>query len=581
MKYAIVTRSDGLGTRLCAMVNAIDVATRLGMGFKFSWPTSTYSDAESHAIKHASVLFSDRFVREHFDPDLDPKRYIKILDTPITKRLISKLEENRDGFLIDHWSKQVQIDSAQGNQRKDLAAAFNKIEFSKRLTRVMEAAKSSVPEGAVAIHARRGDLVYGGYRTRLYNQKYAPTALVKSVVKRLIEVGKKPIVFSDDERIIEILKRDTTALVASEIKKIKLETSDEHAMFDIAAMIACDSVISTRSGFSVIASFANGRPFYNISEFYQMCEGRNSILSDIAENPDDYSDLDKAKSLQFVASVYGPVLKVGERDELYAEASKLDPDNQAYPHIRATDAMAAGEVAKAEEILRSFTKRYFSSLNMTSSELAGGFDYIKIPPKVAKSALSGSRFPYIKAYASHLEPDPVQQERLAGLAYEAEPMSALLAVRWARALIATNRPETARRFMVNELQRIKCSAVYEALCDIEEDSEQRVKWGRLAMETAPDNRQAAAKLALALYTSGEIQEAEKLASALAAEDQANPSVYYYLSKFYSAMEELPKAVEFIEKALAMRPGRIRYVNTRQALVKELAEGEDRIANPAA
>ncbi|RZI59999.1 MAG: hypothetical protein EOP14_02990 [Pseudomonas sp.] len=141
MKYAVVTRSDGLGTRLCAMVNAIDVAQRLGLGFKFSWPSSTYSDADSHAIKHASLLFSDRFVRDHFDPDLDPRRYIKVLDTPITKKLIAKVEESKDGFLIDHWSKQVQIDSAPGVPRRDLAAAFEKIEFSKRLTRVIEAAK--------------------------------------------------------------------------------------------------------------------------------------------------------------------------------------------------------------------------------------------------------------------------------------------------------------------------------------------------------------------------------------------------------------------------------------------------------
>ncbi|WP_430241031.1 tetratricopeptide repeat protein [Neorhizobium sp. DAR64861/K0K2] len=570
MKYAVVTRSDGLGTRLCAMVNAIDVAQRLGLGFKFSWPSSTYSDADSHAIKHASLLFSDRFVRDHFDPDLDPRRYIKVLDTPITKKLIAKVEESKDGFLIDHWSKQVQIDSAPGVPRRDLAAAFEKIEFSKRLTRVIEAAKSSVPNGAVAIHARRGDLVYGSYRTRLYNQKYAPTALVKSVVKRLIEVGKKPIIFSDDERIKTILKRDTTAIISTELSGSTLKTSDEDAMFDIAAMIACDSVISTRSGFSVVASFANGRPFYNISDFYQMCEGRASILTDIAENPNDYSDLDKAKSLQFVASVYTPVLREGERDDLYAQASILDPDNQAYPHIRATDAMAKGDLSKAEEILRSYTRRYFKSHNMTSSDLAAGFDYISIPNKVAKDALHSSRNPYIKAYASHLDPDPIKQERLAGLAYEADPSSPLLAVRWARAMIATGRPETARRFMINDLDRIKCSAVYEALCDIEDDPHQRVVWGRLSVQSAAENKQAAAKVALALLLNGELEEANAISDALTAEDQSNPAVYYYLSKFYVECGVFSEALVVIERALAMRPGRLRYQNMKQSILEIIA-----------
>lgn len=567
MKNIVVTRTDGLGTRLCAMVNGLDVAKKLKLPFKFSWSSATYSDAESHAIKDAKAFFADDFVDQHFDPTIDHRRYVKILDAAITKKAVAKVTaaDELDGFLINHWSEAVNIEGVKLRPKADLIAGFKAIRFSDRINAAMDKAKAVVPAGSVAIHCRRGDLVYGDYRKQLYNQKYAPSGMVKTIVRNMNEIGKKPIIFSDDPRIIAMLKRDFDVTSTEELGGLNFKTSDEVAMFDIAAMIQCDSIISTRSGFAVIASFANGRPLHNISTFYGMCQSRHDILTDIRENPDDYTPLDRAKSLQYVANQLRWVLKDGERDALLSEASAIDPTNQAYPHIRAKDMLDEGRIDEAEAILAGFSETYFQSTQTASSDLASGFDYIQIGDHKHMAKAIKHRLPFLTAYAAHFAPNPAEAATLSAKAYHALPGSPLLAVRWARHLVDAGRPDDARAFLLSTKQRLKSAAAYEILGDLEPNGAKAIQWYELAVSTSPEWTVFEAKLAGSLHASGVVKRAREIAEKLSIQNHQNPSTYYFLAKFYVADNRLDLARESIDAAVAMRPSRQRYLNLQREI----------------
>src|SRR5688572_7723290 len=218
-KPVVYARSDGLGTRLGAMIVAIDVARRLNAPFKFLWPSTTYSDGEKHAITEVRGIFSDAYVARHFDQSIDTHQLAEIRDGAITPGVFQSAfsSDAKQGLLVQLWDRPVQIDSRVSTKAPDLVAAFETIEFSPAITKVIDAAQQAVSRDFVAIHARRGDLVYGDYRRQLFNHKYAPAAMIKMVFRRLKDTGRKPIIFSDDAEIIRVLKRDFEVVSAADL----------------------------------------------------------------------------------------------------------------------------------------------------------------------------------------------------------------------------------------------------------------------------------------------------------------------------------------------------------------------------
>lgn len=544
------------------MIVAIDVARRLNAPFKFLWPSTTYSDGEKHAITEVRGIFSDAYVARHFDQSIDTRKLVGIRDGAITPGVVkSAFSSGKEGLLVELWDRPVEIDSRVSNEAPDLIAAFETIEFSQGITSVIAAAKQSVSRDFVAIHARRGDLVYGDYRRQLYNHKYAPAAMIKTVFRRLKDTGRKPIIFSDDPEIIRVLKRDFAVVCAADLSGYPHRSPEHNAMFEIAAMMFCRSIVSSESGFAVFPSMASGTKHINLNEFYMKCQARYEILDDLRRHPDDYSTLDRAKALQYVANQLTDVLADGERETLLLEASRLDPTNSAYPHILATDYLYAREYRKAEEVLRDLSLACFAASNSSTLSLAPNFNYLKqkMQGRIERGAASGIH-PWLTAYASHFASLAGNKSKEADLAEKAfrDAACPLLAARLVQSKINAKDTPGAKIAVADALERFPVAVIYSLAGDLETDVAKAAGLFSEAYRLAPGKLEFRAKAARNLQLSGRRDMALSAAEEMSSQNHTDATAWYLSARIYEEAGEPDKARVCAQRAYDLRPAKPHY-----------------------
>lgn len=545
------------------MTVAIDVARRLNAPFKFMWPSTTYSDGDKHAITPVREFFSSAYVARHFDQCLDTRKLVTVRDDAITPTVFKEAFSSRAkaGLLVELWDRPAEIDSSVSSEPPDLVAAFKSIEFAPAIARIIDAAKRAVSRRFVAVHARRGDLVYGDYRRQLYNHKYAPAALVKSVFRHLTETGRTPLIFSDDPEIIRILKRDFSVVCASDIPGYPNGSPEQNAMFEIAAMMACGSIVSSGSGFALFPSMASGTKHITLTDYYMKCQARHDILEDLSLHPEDYSTLDRAKAIQYVANQLHEVLAEGERETLLLEASRLDPTNSAYPHILATDYLRAREYGKAEAVLRDLSLACFVESNSSTLSLAPNFNYLKqkMQGHIERGVASGN-YPWLTAYASHFASIAGNKAKEADLSEKAfrGAACALLAARRVQSKINARDPEGAKLAVAEALERFPVAIVYNLAGDLETDPLKAAGLFSEAHRLAPGKLEFLAKAARNLQLSGQQERALSAAEEMSSQNHTDPTAWYLSARIYETAGQLEKALACAQRAYDLRPSKPRY-----------------------
>lgn len=443
----VALRGDGFGARICAIANGLAVAERLGLPFWFSWPQMK-TDGDFHAIAPPEAIFSADFLAKHLDQTLAPRDYVGVMDAPITSGIMSEAQE-KSGIAVNHWNGPVVIEGKPNQSAGEVAASFQKIEFSDRIKAAMKAGHDAIKGPSVAVHARRGDIVYGEYRKRLFNRKYMPLAAVKTIIRRLTEQNRKVIFFSDDVPTIDNLKRQFGIGTASELRPNGGTTNEESAVFDMALMSKCETIIASRSVFTVAASMMGDVPMIEVMDYAAKADARNGILEDILLFPDHYSVLEKAKSYQWVANELKDVISAQERNTLLAQAGALDPENHTYQHIRVVDYLRRKIPVKAETILRESALQCFQQSERSRLDVAPSYPSVQNHfPKFLRYSMD-ARFPYLNLIcALHFrwEGDKDKAAEHSAMAYRAE-RSALAGGIYVLDLVQAGRVDEAREVM--------------------------------------------------------------------------------------------------------------------------------------
>ncbi|HEY6722632.1 MAG TPA: hypothetical protein VI197_01335 [Polyangiaceae bacterium] len=579
IKEIVAARGDGLGARLGAILNAMVLAEVLDLPFFFAWPPMV-SDAGYHAIAPVSEIFSKEFIDRHYREAIDLGSYQKIMESTITAQLIADVRRDPKlrGLLIEHWYGPVPVEGHSHDAPALLRAAFARIGFSTAIQRVLAAARRVPLQDCIAIHARRGDIVYGDYRFRLFNAKYTPRAIVKAVIRSALDSGHRVLLFSDDAATLELMKQEYSVVLSSDLGGANFSSAEERAIFDLVVMSRCHRIICNRSCFAIMAHYIGKAPMHDIIEYYGKCEAKRSMLADLEQYRSQYTDLEAAKTYQYVAIELAAVVSHPERTALLSKASELDPDNYAYAHTRALDLMRRGELVEADRVLGVAAERYFDSGGQVTAELAKGFHVLEKGRKqLAKAAASPLAGPYTCAHWSHelLRTESAKSALpFAQRAHELAPASVLLAARLSSCLLAVQRTDEANALLSRFLDAGVESPVMHLLrADVYQGRREKRKAledVRGALRLSPSHPYCVARLAWQCALCGKTSEAKKLVALVPSHGDQDPAVLYLQAKTLERLGDLQSALKAATVALQMRPKKAHY-RERVASIKAALE----------
>lgn len=579
MKEIVAARGDGLGARLGAILNAMVLADVLELPFFFGWPPMG-ADASYHAIASVSDIFSKEFIDRHYRQVVDTESYVTVMESTVTRKMLDDMQRSPTvrGLLINHWYGPVPLEGYSHDARALFRSAFAKIGFSRAIQRVLAAARRIPLQDCVAIHARRGDIVYGEYRFRLFNRKYTPRAVVKGVIRSALDAGYRVLLFSDDEATLQLMKQDCSVLVSSELGASAFATSEERAIFDLAVMSRCRRIICNRSCFAIMAHYIGKAPMDDIIEYYQKGEAKRAMLADLERCRGQYTDLEAAKTYQYVAIELGAVVSPSERDALLSKAIELDPDNFAYGHVRAVDLLRLGDLAEADRTLGFAAERYFESGGRMSIELAKWFHFIEKGRKqLEKAAVSELAGPYVCAQWSNEILRTKNAEAalpFAQRAHDLAPGSVLLAARLASCLIAVARNKEAEQLLSRFLDaKIESPVMYLLRADVHQGRRQKraaLTDVQAAHALQPSHPYSIARLAWQYALCGKASEARKFVALVPNGARKDPAVLYLKAKTLERLGNLDGALVAATLALQMRPHKAHY-QVRVAAIKAAAE----------
>lgn len=291
-------RFDWLGGRFMGMLNAMYLAQKFNSTWKFTWIRRKNKLSQKIEIDHPQKYFSSEFMNENF---ADPKEiYTKytivqsrgneIINNKKNNKITTLNElplippQHNWGWFVNWVDYSISFPEIDSEYWKTLHNLWKKIDFSNEIKQI----KSSVDqldinfENYTAIHFRIGEIVYSTFNIKYeYVFKGTIPELAYSALIDIIKSGKNIIIFSDSYTEIEAdIAKITNNYNQPQYGKIIFANKyrkhlnlpqilNAEDFFDLFLFSKFkNSLISTASGFSMIASIINGTKFKKINELY-------------------------------------------------------------------------------------------------------------------------------------------------------------------------------------------------------------------------------------------------------------------------------------------------------------------------
>lgn len=355
----VANRSDGMGNRLLALVNAIVLAKRFNGDFFFSWPEDKIHTLQAHAVVEKEMIFSLDFIRKHCVSN-DISRLGKSKPFSFAE-LVDHLDESE--FSGCYYIDSVDLTTLSiGITSVDYLAAFSVIKFSNEVMSVyryafkVELSKKYV----VAIHARAGDVVYGNYR---YSDRFTGMVVPFPLINRAVESVDRAnqtslfqgqvIFFGQDEALKSYSKKKYSQLMICE--KISSEPFLQ-AFFEIFLMSRSDIIVCGSSAFSKLASVIGSVNLVSIQKLlvYGLT---NNVFSLESLEADIYNSMDLLPKLQVAHSSFsmfyflGYMLRSSQKISFLQLAIKSDNKNDFYKVVLASIFCDQNKFSEAENVL--------------------------------------------------------------------------------------------------------------------------------------------------------------------------------------------------------------------------------------
>ena len=379
-KIVAATRTDGLGGRLLAMVNAKALADRMGCRFGFTWNGQSIKQMQFHMVERVDKVFSADFVEKHWlGEEIDITRY-GVLGGAFTRDSLEAdaRRTGLQGWTCDDFN--VLKSWRQGWFKAQLPAnkpaalrhrAFGGFGFSPAIKAAIAAAgQRRFARPAAALHLRSGDIVYGSYRTRLeFGEKVIPAPLARQVVSKLAEKGLATLLIGQDQAMLDYLKSETGALLTEDFGANEFADQTHRAFFEMALMARCRQIYAGSSVFATIASVMGNVPVLRTKALFNRGRTANIILEELRTRESDYHPLEAAFGYQRAFCLLEGRIRPARAREILEKAFALDPENRAYALKIVASHFREKNYAAGEAMLKAFMTGEFDASGKIPTEI--------------------------------------------------------------------------------------------------------------------------------------------------------------------------------------------------------------------
>lgn len=360
----VANRTDGLGERLNAMLNALWMSELCDAGFRFTW-SDRFADDLTHAIVPAERMFGTSFLADHLIAEEDaagiwPQTEMKRSFDSIRWTLSQTgMIASPRALLTDVVTDMPDADASA------LQRAFRRIEFSPEVNHAIAVARDTkIRPGAVALHLRSGDIFFGEYRKYLnYTYKGITLPIAKEIVRHFVGQGQDVYIFGQDSESIAHIAQSCGGIDSDTLNTAETAKMERHqkAIYDVVLLSRFATIVGGSSGFSRQASWIGGGTVLSPQELFPASVHHAVSMSDLAGHASTYHPMHLAFGYWY-AFFYGRKGRPpGENIALLEKAIAFDPDNELYYFVLSSLLARNGDEARSGEVLRDlFAVRHAS-----------------------------------------------------------------------------------------------------------------------------------------------------------------------------------------------------------------------------
>ncbi len=383
-KLVVMNRSDGTGSRLFSMINAMAVATKLSSidNMRFLWNETRFKDKSELAdanntkmrgfndtiiigasCERKENIFTDNFIKKHYLEKYETDNQI----LPIKD--INKLKElyNKSDYLKIEIGYLDFLYSNKFEYRSQLALMWDKIEFNDNIVKMIDLAKLHTADldNFIAIHLRSGDAIYTYAGYRLCNRQSTNHATPYEFALGIIEQHKNEniIIIGDDISSMRKLKQianNNNIKLIEEFRDIDKYSNLELFMYDVVFMSRAQLLYGTHSALVKLAYGINPNLKWihphndiDIPTLYKWLQIYYSVLDNLSYSQRAYSC--------FCLFMYGE--KCNEKLEILEkylqDALEFDPENDKYRIHIINCLLKRDEAYQANELLKDYLTNRF------------------------------------------------------------------------------------------------------------------------------------------------------------------------------------------------------------------------------
>ena len=209
----VATRVDGLCQRLTTLLNAVILADLTGRDFGFVWFAADLPEIDRQANSDLGLLFERDFIERHL-VDLNTLRpgmphYYNRAYTEAEFAWLMREAEDHGVFQVDRPGRIEQIfpqfaDRIDGGTN---ARAFEKLGFTETARDAIDEARAfPLPEGAIGLHLRGGDIVHGTHSNHGgYIHKAVSIFEVEAIAEKTRDAGKPLVIVGQEHDLIDMI----------------------------------------------------------------------------------------------------------------------------------------------------------------------------------------------------------------------------------------------------------------------------------------------------------------------------------------------------------------------------------------
>lgn len=364
-KTVFSNRSDGLGERLCAMINAMRIADVLDIPFGISWTDKVWNpdyeqltaDKTKHVIGQSIIakemMFSKDFIQACVNNTIKKSDLAPFPKAGLSKDAVKAAKTM--GWVTDQrYLEKSCSKEFLATLKMSSAEAFDQIGFSLRIRTIISEARQLDLPPFVALHLRSGDMVYGKVREwGLWGDKVINPLIAGDIIEKAKKKGQSVLVFGQDQQVLKGLQKAHGVHLAGTFSQLLGYNATERAMFEIILMSRATDIISGDSGFSRAASMIAGKNMLGIFSQYSAI-GYSDVTLAALKNPSIDLHPMMAAYAYWQAYAFGRTLRsVPQLIEIVTKAAELDPANEMYNVIRAALHYRLGADDAAENIIKA------------------------------------------------------------------------------------------------------------------------------------------------------------------------------------------------------------------------------------